>query len=126
MSDPGWTPITVGGPPKGAYSRAIRAGDLVFVSGQVPRSFESGELLGATIAEQTRGAIGNLRRVLEGAGLALRDVVSVTVYLADIGAWGEFDAVYRELFSDPYPTRTTVGANLHGVLVEVSAIAVAR
>lgn len=50
----------------------------------------------------------------------------MTVYLADIGAWGEFDAVYRELFADPYPTRTTVGANLNGVLVEVSAIALAR
>jgi 2-iminobutanoate/2-iminopropanoate deaminase len=127
MKHTSWKPVEGDAPSaKGAYSRAARAGNLVFVSGQVPRSFESGALLGATLAEQTRGAVANLRRVLEGAGLALSDVVSVTAYLADIGAWDEFDRVYRELFPQPYPTRTTLGANLHGVLVEISAIAVAR
>ncbi len=126
MNDRSWQPVAaLGAPPKGAYSRAVRAGNLIFVSGQVPRSFESGALLGETLPDQTRAVIGNLRRVLESAGLGLRDVVSVTAYLADIGEWDVFDAVYREMFSAPYPTRTTLGANLHGVLVEISAIAVA-
>ena len=116
--------IKVGGSsPKGAYSRGIRLGDFLFVSGQVPRDFETGELLGKTVAEQTRAVVANLSRVLEEGGMSLASVVSVTAYLQDIGDWDAFDAVYRELFSAPYPTRTTVGANLHGVLVEISAIA---
>jgi 2-iminobutanoate/2-iminopropanoate deaminase len=122
-----WEPVTVGGAaPKGAYSRAVRAGNLLFVSGQVPRAFETGELLGSDVPSQTRGVLGNVRRVLEAAGLSLADVVSVTAYLADIGQWDAFDAAYRETFAAPYPTRTTVGAALHGVLVEVSVIAVFR
>lgn len=120
-----WSPVVVGSEaPKGAYSRAIRVDRFLFVSGQVPRSFETGELLGATVADQTRAVISNLRRVLEAAGCSLADVVSVNAYLADIGTWGEFDAVYREAFHPPYPTRTTIGAGLHGVLVEISAVAV--
>ncbi|HEY0593979.1 MAG TPA: RidA family protein [Thermoanaerobaculia bacterium] len=127
MTHAAWKPVESDAPPaKGAYSRAARAGNLVFVSGQVPRSFETGALLGETLAEQTRGAVANLRRVLESAGLGLSDIVSVTAYLADIAAWDEFDRVYRELVPQPYPTRTTLGANLHGVLVEINAIAVAR
>jgi 2-iminobutanoate/2-iminopropanoate deaminase len=112
-----------GGEPAGAYSRGIRVGDFLFVSGQVPRDFETGELLGESVAAQTRAVIGNLSRVLEAGGLSLASIVSVTAYLQDIGDWDEFDAVYREFFRAPYPTRTTVGANLHGVLVEISAIA---
>lgn len=119
--------IRVGsGQPAGAYSRGIRVGDLVFVSGQVPRDFETGELLGDSVSEQTRAVVANLARVLEAAGLGLVDVVSVTAYLQDIGDWNEFDAAYRESFRPPYPTRTTVGSGLHGVRVEISAIAAMR
>lgn len=125
MSDRGWAPVEVASvPPRGAYSRGIRAGNLLFISGQVPRSFESGELLGHDVRDQTRGVIRNLGRVLEAAGLTLGDVVSVNAYLADIGQWEAFDAVYREMMPPPYPTRTTLGGSLHGALVEISAIAV--
>jgi 2-iminobutanoate/2-iminopropanoate deaminase len=124
MRDRGWTPVGVGStPPKGAYSRGARAGDLLFVSGQVPRSFESGELLGSSIEDQTRSVLANLQRVLAAEGLSLADVVSVTAYLADIGEWDAFDAIYRSVFQAPYPARTTLGASLHGVLVEISAVA---
>ena len=109
--------------PAGAYSRGIRVGDFLFVSGQVPRDFDTGKLVGTSVAEQTRAVVENLSRVLEAGGLSLASVVSVTAYLQNIGDWDAFDAVYREFFSAPYPTRTTVGANLHGVLVEISAIA---
>lgn len=120
-----WSPVELGSePPKGAYSRAIRVDRLLFVSGQVPRSFETGELLGESVAEQTRAVLSNLRRVLEAGGCRLSDVVSVSAFLSDIGTWGEFDAVYREAFRPPYPTRTTIGAGLHGVLVEINAVAV--
>jgi 2-iminobutanoate/2-iminopropanoate deaminase len=107
----------------GAYSRCVRAGGLLFVSGQVPRDFTTGALLGQDLESQTRGVIANLRRVLEGAGAGLSDVVSVTAYLEDMGDWAAFNEAYREAFHAPYPTRTTVGARLHGVLVELSAVA---
>ena len=110
-------------PPKGAYSPAVRAGDLVFVSGQVPRDVRTGELLGRDVREQARSTLQNLRGALQAAGATLDDVVAVTVYLASIDDWGAFNEVYRETFTSPYPTRTVVGAQLHGFLVEISAIA---
>ena len=122
-----WQPVSLGPNvpmPKGAYSPAIRFGDLLFVSGQVPRDVRTGELLGADIRAQTKGVLGNLRRVLEAAGATLDDVVAVNAYLADADDWDAFNEAYRETFSPPYPTRTTVGAGLRGILVEVSAIAV--
>lgn len=121
----GWQAVEVEGTPApaGAYSRAIRAGEWIFVSGQVPRDFASGELLGEDVESQTWGVLGNLRRVLEAAGADMRDVVSVTVYLADMEEWQAFNRVYREAFEAPFPTRTTVGAQLNGVLVEISAVA---
>lgn len=117
--------VSTGPQPAGAYSRAVRIGELIFVSGQVPRDFESGALIGESVEEQTRAVMANLERVLRAAGCSMRNLVSVTAYLADIGAWEEFDRAYRPLVEPPYPARTTVGAQLHGVLVEISAIAVA-
>lgn len=121
-----WQPIQLGGevpPPVGAYSPAVRAGGFVFVSGQVPRNPVSGELVGDDIESQTRQVIANVKRALEAAGASLADVVSLVVYLADIDDWGRFNAAYRELMPQPYPTRTAVGANLRGILVEISATA---
>lgn len=121
-----WQPIQLGGevpPPVGAYSAAVRAGGFVFVSGQVPRDPVSGELVGDDIESQTRQVIANVKRALEAAGASLSDVVSVIVYLSDIDDWGRFNTAYRELMPQPYPTRTAVGANLRGILVEISAVA---
>ena len=126
MTDRSWTPVTLGEgfpPPAGPYSPAVRAGPLVFVSGQVPKDPKTGALLGATVEEQARGTLANLRRALEAAGASTADVVACTVYLADEDDWGRFNEVYKTVFSPPYPTRTVVGASLRGVLVEVSAIA---
>ena len=110
-------------PPKGAYSPGVRAGDLVFVSGQVPRDPRTGALVGEDVAEQTRQVLRNVAGVLAAAGASLRDVVSVTVYLTNVDDWSTFDAVYREAFSPPFPTRAVVGAVLRGILVEMSAVA---
>lgn len=129
MSAPrSWSPVppAEGAPaPAGAYSPAVRAGDLVFVSGQVPRDPRTGQVTGDVTA-QTRRTLENLRQVLASAGATLDDVVSVTAYLADADDWDAFNAVYRETFTPPYPSRTVVGAQLHGFLVEVSAIAKVR
>jgi 2-iminobutanoate/2-iminopropanoate deaminase len=122
-----WQPVTLPPDlpaPKGAYSSAVRFGDMLFVSGQVPRDVRTGELFGDDIRAQTRGVLENVRRVLEAGGATLDDVVAVNAYLADPDDWAAFNEVYRETFSPPYPTRTTVGAQLRGILVEVSAIAV--
>lgn len=121
-----WQPVSFGPDvpaPAGAYSPAVRAGPLVFVSGQVPRDPVTGELIGNDVESQTKQVIANLQRVLAAAGASLSDIVSVTVYLADIDDWGRFNTVYKALMPSPYPTRTALGASLHGFLVEISAVA---
>ena len=110
-------------PPKGPYSPAVRAGGFVFVSGQTPRDPRTGAIVGDTIEAQSRQTLENVRRLLDAAGASLDDVVSVTVYLADVALWDAFNTVYRELFREPYPSRTAVGAGLRGILVEVSVVA---
>ena len=122
-----WCPVPLGDdvpPPKGAYSPAVRAGDLLFVAGQVPRDPRTGALVGeGDVAAQTRQTLANLAGVLAAAGAALTDVVSLTVHLAHTDDWATFDATYREVMPPPFPTRTVVGAELRGILVEVTAIA---
>jgi 2-iminobutanoate/2-iminopropanoate deaminase len=121
-----WQPVRLGPdvpPPAGAYSPAARAGGFVFVSGQVPRNPVTGELVGDDIEGQTAQVVANVKRALEAAGASLSDVVSVIVYLSDIDDWGRFNAAYKELMPQPYPTRTALGAELRGILVEISAIA---
>jgi 2-iminobutanoate/2-iminopropanoate deaminase len=110
--------------PGGGYSQAVELGGLVFVSGQGPLDPVSGEVLGETIEEQTAHTIENVRLILEAAELGLEDVVKSTVHLADIGLFGGFDGVYRELFPRPYPARTTVASGLLGILVEIDVVAV--
>jgi len=121
-----WTPVVLPDlpPPAGAYSPGVRtANGLLFVSGQTPRNPATGQIEGTTVEEQTRVTLANLERILLAGGATLRDVVSVTVYLADEKDWGAFDTVYRTVFSPPFPTRAVVGASLRGILVEIAAVA---
>ena len=121
-----WQPVRLGDdvpPPAGAYSPAARAGGFVFVSGQVPRDPATGKLVGDDIEGQTKQVVANVERALRAAGAELSDVVSVIVYLADIDDWGRFNEAYKVLMPQPYPTRTALGANLRGILVEMSAVA---
>ena len=121
-----WQPVRLGNDvpaPAGAYSPAARAGGFVFVSGQVPRDPATGMLVGDDIVGQTKQVVANVQRALRAAGAELSDVVSVIVYLADIDDWGRFNEAYKTLMPQPYPTRTALGANLRGILVEMSAVA---
>jgi 2-iminobutanoate/2-iminopropanoate deaminase len=121
-----WQPVQPSGDipaPAGAYSPAVRAGEFVFVSGQVPKDPATGKLAGDDVESQTRQVVRNVERALVAAGASLVDVVSVTVYLADIDDWGKFNAAYKEIMPQPYPTRTALGASLREILVEMSAIA---
>jgi 2-iminobutanoate/2-iminopropanoate deaminase len=126
MSNGRWEKVDLGEAfpaPAGAYSPVVRAGPFLFVSGQIPSDPETGQIVGEDVSGQTKYVIGKLARTLEAAGASLKDVVSITAYLADINDWDEFNRTYRTLFEAPYPTRTTVGAGLHGVLVEITAVA---
>ncbi len=124
-SDRHWTPVTLPDlpPPAGAYSPGVRAANLLFVSGQVPRDPATGQLVGTTIEEQTRATLANVERVLRTGGATLEHVVSVTIYLTDEDNWGAVNDIYKTVFSAPYPTRAVVGASLRGILIEISAIA---
>lgn len=120
-----WTPIHLPDlpAPAGAYSPGVRAGNLLFVSGQTPRDPATGQIVGETVEEQTRVTLANLERIVRLGGATLANLVSVTVYLADDNDWGRFNEVYKATLSPPYPTRAVVGAQLRGILVEISAIA---
>ena len=126
MSERSWTPVFLPADvplPGGAYSPAARAGDFLYVSGQVPRNFRTGALVGTTVEEQAQQVLSNLRDVLEAGGATLADVVAATIYLTNEEDWGAVNDIWKGTFSMPYASRTTVGARLRGILIEVSAVA---
>jgi 2-iminobutanoate/2-iminopropanoate deaminase len=110
----------------GAYSQAIRAGDLVFTAGQLGTDPASGQLAEG-IAAQAEQALRNLGAILEAADSGLDRLVKVTVYLADIGDWPALNEVYTRLVPEPFPARSAfaVKALPLGALVEIEAVAVA-
>ena len=108
--------------PVGHYSQAVRAGDFVYVSGQGPVDAQ-GQLVPGDIKEQTRLVLNNIRVILEAAGATLQDVVKCGVFLNDIGDFAAMNDVYREVFGPNPPARTTVGATLPKILVEIDAVA---
>ena len=91
----------------GPYSQAVITDGWVFASGQIPLT-PSGKLVEGGIGAQTRQALSNLRAVLQAANADLKDVVQVTAYLADMNDFAEFNEVYAEFFSEPYPARAVV------------------
>jgi 2-iminobutanoate/2-iminopropanoate deaminase len=109
----------------GPYSQAIRAGDFVFLSGQIPLDPGTGQLVAGGIAEQTHQVLKNLGAVLEAAGASYAGVVKTTVYLADMGEFSAMNEIYGTYFSSPAPARATVQAARlpRDVRVEIDAIA---
>jgi 2-iminobutanoate/2-iminopropanoate deaminase len=108
----------------GPYSHAVRAGELLFCSGQIPLDPASGELVGATAAEQARRCMENLRAVCEAAGASLQRAVRVTVYMTDLQAFAEVNEVYAGFFSEQPPARVAVGVDAlpRGAYVEIDAV----
>ena len=102
--------IATGGAPAaiGPYSQGIAAGGFVFTAGQIALDPASGQLVGATAAEQTRRALANALAVVEAAGGRPADVVKATVYLVDMGEFAAVNAVYKEFFAADPPARTVV------------------
>ncbi len=121
-----WTPVFLPADvplPAGAYSPAVRAGDFIHVSGQVPKDFLTGAIVGDTVEKQAVQVIANLREVLAASGASLEDVVAATIYLTNEKDWTAVNEIWKATFTAPYPSRTTVGASLRGILIEISAIA---
>jgi 2-iminobutanoate/2-iminopropanoate deaminase len=107
--------------PKGPYSQGRIGGGLLFVAGQAPFDAK-GNMVGTSIAEQTRATLENVKAIVEAAGATLADVVKVNVYLTDLSNFGAMNEVYASFFPQPYPARTTVQSGLLGFLVEIDAV----
>jgi 2-iminobutanoate/2-iminopropanoate deaminase len=109
----------------GPYSQAIRSGDLVFLSGQVPIDPKTGELVAGDIAVQTERVLDNLGAVLAAAGSGFGDVVKTTIYLVDLGDFQIVNQTYAKRFTAAPPARATVQVSAlpKGARVEIDAIA---
>jgi 2-iminobutanoate/2-iminopropanoate deaminase len=94
----------------GPYSQAVKTGNLVFCSGQIPIDPATGEFVSADVAEQTEQVLKNLSAVLEAAGSNLNNVVKTTVFLADMNDFTAMNEIYGRYFSDNKPARATVQA----------------
>ena len=108
----------------GTYSQAVRYGNLVFLSGQIPLDPESMELVGGDFENQVRRVFDNLSAVCEASGGALKDIIKLTVFLTDMNNFPSVNSVMGEYFSEPYPARAAVGvASLpKGAVVEMEAV----
>lgn len=110
----------------GPYSQGIKAGNTIYVSGQIPIDPAAGEFAGDDIAAQTRQSLTNIREILKAGGADMSHVVKTTVLLKDIADFAAMNEVYAEFFTEPYPARAAFQAAAlpKGALVEIEAIAV--
>ena len=111
--------------PVASYSQAVTAGDLVFVSGQIPLDPKSGGLISHSIEAATEQSLRNVQRILEAAGLDLRNVVKASVFLINTEDYVGMDATYKSIMSEPFPAREAifVAGLPKNARVEISVIA---
>jgi reactive intermediate/imine deaminase len=121
------TPIATDAAPRaiGPYSQAASAGPWIFLSGQIGLDPASGELVAGGVVAEAERVLQNLQAVLAAAGGALDDVLRTTIYLVDLGDFGQVNDVYARFFAAPFPARATVGvaALPRGARIEIDAIA---
>ena len=112
----------------GPYSQAIQAGNLLFLSGQIPIDPATGELVKGDIADKTRRVMENIKAVLESQGLSMEDVVKSTVFLKNINDFGRFNETYATYFRSAPPARSTVEVSrmARDADIEIEMIAVVR
>lgn len=119
-------PVTAPNAPKaiGPYVHAVRAGDLLFCSGQIPLDPRSGELVGGSVGDQAGRCLENLAAVCQAAGASLGDAVRVTIYLTDMSQFGAVNEVYGSFFESSPPARVAIGvaALPMGAHVEMDAV----
>ena len=111
--------------PIGPYSQAIKVGNFMFISGQIPLNPETGQVISGDIKIQTKQVLENIKAILEAEGYSMENIIYVTVYLANIEDFPEFNLEYSKYFQKDPPARVTVGvAQLpKNVKIEISAIA---
>ena len=111
--------------PIGPYSQAIVEGDFIFLAGQGPTNPATGKVEYGDVASETRQTFANLKAILEAAGSSLDKVVKCNVYLRDIKDFAAMNEVYKTMFQQPYPARTTIqaGAFPGGIAVEIECVA---
>ena len=112
----------------GPYSAAVRAGGLIFTSGQIPADPATGDLVAGGISEQTEQSLKNLSAVLEAAGSNLDKVIKTTCFLTDMADFAAFNAAYGKYFTDHKPARSSVAVRAlpKGALVEIECVAEAN
>jgi 2-iminobutanoate/2-iminopropanoate deaminase len=110
----------------GPYSQGVRAGGMLFLSGQIPLDPATGEMVAGDVAAQTQRVMDNLRQVLLAAGCGFEDVVRSTIYVIDLAHFAVVNEVYGRAFRPPFPARATVQVSAlpRGAQVEIDAIAV--
>ena len=108
----------------GPYSQAVRTGDLVFLSGQIPLDPKSMELVGGDFEDRARQVFENLKAVAEASGGSLNDAVKLTVFLTDLSNFAVVNAVMQEYFDEPYPARAAIGVAALPLGADVEADAV--
>lgn len=109
----------------GPYSQAIKAGDFLFASGQIPINPEKGRIVASTVADQTEQSMKNVGAILEAAGLSFDDVVKTTVYIVNMEYFGAVNEVYGKYFQKTLPARSCVEISKlpKDALVEVEVVA---
>ncbi|PYI90862.1 MAG: reactive intermediate/imine deaminase [Verrucomicrobia bacterium] len=112
----------------GPYSQAIRFGNLIFCSGQIPLEPKSGQMVSDDIADQTRRVLDNISGLLKSEGLSLGDVLKTTIFLTDLGNFQIVNEIYGSYFSNQPPARSTVQVSAlpKGAKVEIEVIACAN
>ena len=108
----------------GPYSQAVKAGNLMFISGQIPLDPKTGDLVSQSIEDQAKQVLENVKSICEAAGCSLNDIVKISIFLTDLSNFAVVNDMMKEYFSEPYPARATVevsGLPL-GVNVEIEAI----
>jgi reactive intermediate/imine deaminase len=110
----------------GPYSQAVRAGNTVYFSGQIPLDPATGDLVEGDISAQARRSFDNLKAVAEAAGGSLAEIVRLGLYLTDLSQFAAVNAVMQEYFSAPFPARSTIEVSglPRGALFEVDAVMV--
>ena len=108
----------------GTYSQAVRVGDTVYVSGQIPLDPATMQLVSGDIEAEIRRAFENLKAVAEGAGATLAQAAKVTIFLTDLAHFAKVNEVMAQYFSEPYPARAAVGVSQlpKGARVEIECV----
>ena len=108
----------------GPYSQAVKTGNLIFISGQIPLDPKTGDIVDGSIEDQANQVLENIKSICEAAGHGFEDIVKITIFLTDLGNFATVNEVMKNYFKEPYPARATVeisGLPL-GVNVEIEAI----